>query len=89
MPELPEVETVRLGLQPLLEGRRIARVDLRRPDLRIAFPERFAERLAGRRVARLERRAKYILMHFSDGGEVLLVHLGMSGRMVLEGPGLG
>ncbi len=88
MPELPEVETVRLGLSPVLEGHRLARVEVRRGDLRIPFPERFAARLEGRRVARLERRAKYILVHFADGGEVLLVHLGMSGRMVVAGPGL-
>ncbi len=87
MPELPEVETVRRGLAPVLEGRRLARVVVRRPDLRIAFPEGFARRLEGRRVARLARRAKYLLAHFDDAGEVLLVHLGMSGRMVVEGPG--
>lgn len=88
MPELPEVETVRLGLRPVLEGHRLARVEVRRRDLRIPLPERFAARLEGRRVARLDRRAKYILVHFADGGEVLLIHLGMSGRMVVAGPGL-
>jgi len=88
MPELPEVETVRLGLSPVLEGHRLAWVEVRRGDLRIPFPERFAARLEGRRVARLARRAKYILVHFTDGGEVLLIHLGMSGRMVVAGPGL-
>lgn len=89
MPELPEVETVRLGLAPVLEGHRLARVAVNRPDLRIPFPAGFADRLAGRRVARLERRAKYILVHFDDGGDVLLIHLGMSGRMVVGGPGQG
>lgn len=89
MPELPEVETVRLGLVPVLEGRRLARITVNRPDLRIPFPSGFAARLEGRRVARLDRRAKYILVRFDDGGDVLLLHLGMSGRMVVEGPGFG
>src|SRR6185312_4511292 len=79
MPELPEVETVRLGLEPVLRGRRFVHVEQRRPDLRFPLPERFAERLAGRTVERLERRAKYILVHL-DQGEVLAVHLGMTGR---------
>ncbi|HEX9809720.1 MAG TPA: bifunctional DNA-formamidopyrimidine glycosylase/DNA-(apurinic or apyrimidinic site) lyase [Alphaproteobacteria bacterium] len=87
MPELPEVETVRLGLAPVLEGRRILRVEARRGDLRVPFPERFAERLEGRRVQRLTRRAKYLLAGFDDGGEMLLMHLGMSGRMVVDGAG--
>ena len=85
MPELPEVETVRRGLAPALEGRRIARVLQRRPDLRYPLPERFAERLAGRRVERLDRRAKYILARL-EGDEVLLVHLGMSGRFTIHAP---
>jgi formamidopyrimidine-DNA glycosylase len=79
MPELPEVETVRLGLEPVLRGRRFVRVEQRRKDLRFPFPERFAERLAGRKVIKLDRRAKYILIHL-DAGEVLAVHLGMTGR---------
>lgn len=79
MPELPEVETVMRGLKPVLEGSRIAAVDLRRAGLRFPFPERFAERLTGRRVTALWRRAKYILAGL-DSGEVLLVHLGMTGR---------
>ncbi|HCX69113.1 MAG TPA: DNA-formamidopyrimidine glycosylase, partial [Rhodobiaceae bacterium] len=62
MPELPEVETVRRGLAPALEGRRIVHVTQRRPDLRFPLPERFAERLTGRLVSRLDRRAKYILV---------------------------
>lgn len=78
MPELPEVETVRRGLAPVMEGRRIERVEARRPDLRFPFPERFAERLAGRRVEALGRRAKYLLADLDDG-EVLVMHLGMSG----------
>lgn len=88
MPELPEVETVRQGLAPVLEGHSLARVTVNRPDLRIPFPEGFAGRLQGRRVTRLVRRAKYILVRFDDAGESLLIHLGMSGRMVVEGPGL-
>ena len=83
MPELPEVETVRRGLAPVMEGRRIARLTQRRPNLRYPLPERFAERLSGRRVMRLTRRAKYLLIHL-DGGEVLLVHLGMSGRFTIH-----
>ncbi|MDJ0946269.1 MAG: bifunctional DNA-formamidopyrimidine glycosylase/DNA-(apurinic or apyrimidinic site) lyase [Kiloniellales bacterium] len=82
MPELPEVETVCRGLRPKLEGRRLTRVLQRRPDLRFPLPEAFVERLEGRRVSRIDRRAKYILMHL-DSDEVLLCHLGMSGRMVL------
>lgn len=82
MPELPEVETVVRGLRPHLEGRLLAEVVQRRPDLRFPLPEGFAQRLTGRRVARVARRAKYILAHL-DGGEVLLAHLGMSGRMLL------
>lgn len=86
MPELPEVETICRGLAPRLEGRRLVRVVQRRPDLRFPLPERFAERLAGRRVESIGRRAKYILMRLDDGN-VLLCHLGMSGRMLLsDGP---
>jgi formamidopyrimidine-DNA glycosylase len=86
MPELPEVETVRRGLQPVLEGARIVRVEARRPDLRFPLPERFAERLEGRRVAALGRRAKYILVHV-EGGPVLICHLGMSGSFRIEQDG--
>lgn len=88
MPELPEVETVRRGLAPSMEGRVIIRAEQRRPDLRWPLPERFAERLTGRRVLRLGRRAKYILADL-DGGETLIVHLGMSGRMLVSGGMLG
>lgn len=86
MPELPEVETVRRGLAMRLEGRLLIRVTQRRPDLRFPLPDRFAERLAGRRVLHLDRRAKYILGHLDDG-TVWLIHLGMTGSMVLrQGP---
>lgn len=86
MPELPEVETVRAGLEPVLQGRRFVRVEQRRKDLRFPLPDRFAERLTGRKVSRLERRAKYILMHL-DQDEVLAVHLGMTGRFSVQLPG--
>ena len=93
MPELPEVETVRRGLAPAMEGRVILRAEQRRPDLRWPLPERFAERLTGRRVLRLGRRAKYILADLDgpepDGGETLIIHLGMSGRMLVSGGLLG
>jgi formamidopyrimidine-DNA glycosylase len=82
MPELPEVETVVRGLRPKLEGQRLRQVEQRRPDLRFPFPENFAKRLTGRRVERITRRAKYMLLHLDDG-QVLLCHLGMSGRMVI------
>lgn len=82
MPELPEVETVRRGLVPALEGHVLARVEQRRPDLRWPIPPRFAERLTGRRVDRLERRAKYMLWHMDDG-TVMILHLGMSGRVLI------
>jgi formamidopyrimidine-DNA glycosylase len=83
MPELPEVETVRLGLARVLEGRILARVEARRADLRIAFPPRFTQRLTGRRIEKLTRRAKYILATLDDG-EILLIHLGMSGRFLVD-----
>lgn len=85
MPELPEVETVRRGLAPVLEGARIAQAQVNRPDLRWPFPERMAERLTGARVERLRRRSKYILADL-DTGETLIVHLGMSGRMIVSVP---
>jgi formamidopyrimidine-DNA glycosylase len=83
VPELPEVETVRRGLLPVLEGRRVLALESRRPDLRFPLPERFAERVAGRRILSLERRAKYLLARL-DSGEVLIMHLGMTGRFVIE-----
>jgi formamidopyrimidine-DNA glycosylase len=85
MPELPEVETVRRGLAPVLEGRRIARLDQNRKDLRFPLPEGFAARVRGRKVERLERRAKYLLAHLS-GGDVLVMHLGMTGRFTVHAP---
>jgi len=78
MPELPEVETVRRGLVPVMEGARFVKVDTRRPDLRFALPPNFARRLQGNSVIGLGRRGKYLLADLSSG-EVLLMHLGMSG----------
>lgn len=78
MPELPEVETVRRGLQPVFEGARIVDVEQRRPNLRYPFPADFAARLTGRTVVSLGRRAKYLVMHL-DADPVLICHLGMSG----------
>lgn len=83
MPELPEVETVRRGLQPVLEGHVMVDAIQRRADLRFPLPERMAERLRGRRVAHVGRRAKYLLVEMDDG-HVLLIHLGMSGRMTVH-----
>lgn len=80
MPELPEVETVRRGLAGVLVGKKIARLEQRRPDLRIPLPENFPRRIEGRRVVALDRRAKYMLARLDDG-QVWLMHLGMSGRM--------
>ncbi len=88
MPELPEVETVRRGLSPAMEGVVIEAADVNRPDLRWPFPDRMAERLTGQRVDRLRRRSKYILADLSSG-ETLLIHLGMSGRMTVSGDPLG
>ncbi|HDR29312.1 bifunctional DNA-formamidopyrimidine glycosylase/DNA-(apurinic or apyrimidinic site) lyase [Rhodovulum sp.] len=84
MPELPEVETVRRGLSPVLEGRMIARAQVNRPDLRWPFPEGMADRLTGARVIRLGRRSKYLLADL-DTGETLIWHLGMSGRVLVSG----
>ena len=88
MPELPEVETVRRGLQPAMEGATIARAQVNRPDLRWPFPDRMAERLTGAKVTQLRRRSKYILADL-DTDESLLIHLGMSGRMTVSGDPLG
>lgn len=88
MPELPEVETVRRGMQPAMEGVAIAGVDVNRPDLRWPFPERMVERLAGTKVRALRRRSKYILADLSSG-ETLIIHLGMSGRILISGDPLG
>ncbi len=86
MPELPEVETVRRGLAPFMEGATIAHVELRRANLRFPFPEAFAERLTGRRVDTLDRRAKYLMARL-DSGVTLAMHLGMTGRFTIEPPG--
>jgi formamidopyrimidine-DNA glycosylase len=83
MPELPEVETVCRGLQPRLEGHMVTAVVQRRPDLRFPIPEGFADRLTGQRIERIERRAKYILATLGNG-TVLMLHLGMSGRLTLH-----
>jgi formamidopyrimidine-DNA glycosylase len=88
MPELPEVETVRRQLAPVMTGTRITRLELRRADLRAPFPKRFAARVAGRTVVRLERRAKYLLAELSSG-ETLVMHLGMSGSFRIEPPAAG
>jgi len=84
VPELPEVETVRRGLTPAMEGRRIHHADIRREGLRWPFPPGLAQRLTGARVDRLRRRSKYILADL-DTGETMLIHLGMSGRMTVSG----
>lgn len=88
MPELPEVETIARGLRARLEGARIAAVEQRRADLRFPMPERLASRLEGRALRGVARRAKYILAGLDDGW-TLLLHLGMSGRLVLDGPPRG
>lgn len=86
MPELPEVETVMRGLEKAMAGHRIACVELRRKDLRFPFPEGFAERLTGQRIEAFRRRAKYILADL-EGGDCLLIHLGMSGRFAVVAGG--
>lgn len=88
MPELPEVETVRRGLTPVLEGARLGGVRINRPDLRFPFPDRFVDRLEGATVERIDRRAKYLLMPLSTG-ETWVTHLGMTGRFTLDGRQLG
>lgn len=88
MPELPEVETVRRGLEPVMTGQIIRLAQVNRPDLRFPLPDRMADRLTGARVEQLRRRSKYILADLSTG-ETLLIHLGMSGRMLVSGVQLG
>ena len=83
MPELPEVETVRRGLEKAMVGRRINQVVVRRSDLRRPLPQNFSDMLTGRKITQLDRRAKYLLVYL-DSGDVVLVHLGMSGRMIVE-----
>jgi len=85
MPELPEVETVRTALEPAMLGRRFTRVLQRRADLRFPFPKEFGTRLEGQQISGLRRRAKYLLIDL-DGGETLIVHLGMSGRITVHPP---
>jgi formamidopyrimidine-DNA glycosylase len=83
MPELPEVETIRRGLAPVLEGASFIRVELRRRDLRFPFPRGFAKRLEGVGVTALGRRAKYLVAEL-ESGEALIMHLGMTGRFAVE-----
>jgi len=88
MPELPEVETVLRGLMPSMDGKVIKHADVRRPDLRWPFPERMSERLSGARITGMTRRSKYMLLAL-DRGETLIIHLGMSGRMIVSGAPVG
>jgi formamidopyrimidine-DNA glycosylase len=88
MPELPEVETVRRGLEPVLAGATLTRVEARRPDLRFPLPDGFVQRLTGARIERLDRRAKYLLAPL-DRGDTLVMHLGMSGRFEIAGAEAG
>lgn len=88
LPELPEVETVRRGLVPTMEGAVIEKTQVNRPDLRWPFPESMAERLTDVRVLALRRRSKYLLAELSSG-ETLIIHLGMSGRILISGDPLG
>ncbi|MEM6849136.1 MAG: bifunctional DNA-formamidopyrimidine glycosylase/DNA-(apurinic or apyrimidinic site) lyase [Pseudomonadota bacterium] len=88
MPELPEVETVRRGLAPVMEGEPILEVHIARADLRFPFPDNFARRLTGRTVRALGRRAKYLLVHLSDD-TTLIAHLGMSGAFRVDGAAAG
>jgi len=84
MPELPEVETVRRGLTPVMENKQILKLDVNRPDLRFPFPDRFKTRVEGARIIRLGRRAKFLVAELSTE-ECLIMHLGMSGRFTIEG----
>ncbi|MEL7344485.1 MAG: bifunctional DNA-formamidopyrimidine glycosylase/DNA-(apurinic or apyrimidinic site) lyase [Pseudomonadota bacterium] len=88
MPELPEVETVRRGLAPVVEGQRVIAVQVNRPDLRWPMPPDLAARLTRARIQTLSRRSKYLLAAL-DTDETLIVHLGMSGRMLVSGDPLG
>lgn len=82
MPELPEVETVRRGIAPVLEGAKFTKVTARRKNLRIPIPENFSSALTGKKIIKVGRRSKYILMHIEDG-PVVILHLGMSGKVTL------
>lgn len=83
MPELPEVETVKRGLAPAMEGALLSKLELRRQDLRFPFPEKFESQASGRRIIGLGRRAKYLLIDLDDGVTVI-AHLGMSGSFRIE-----
>ena len=85
MPELPEVETVKRGLEPALLGRRFTQLELRRKDLRFPFPVGMADSMRGAEMQALERRAKYILVHCSNN-KTLILHLGMTGRFTVVKP---
>ncbi|MCI5059786.1 MAG: bifunctional DNA-formamidopyrimidine glycosylase/DNA-(apurinic or apyrimidinic site) lyase [Alphaproteobacteria bacterium] len=86
MPELPEVETVMRGLEPVLEGNTISGVRVNRLDLRVPFPPDLVQRLEGQKIGRLVRRAKYILIYVG-GRDILVIHLGMSGSIRIVGTG--
>lgn len=88
MPELPEVETVKAGIAPVMQGHVIVQAKINRPDLRWPFPDHMSERLSGQRVLGLRRRSKYILVDLQSA-ETLLIHLGMSGRMLVSGQTVG
>lgn len=83
MPELPEVETVKRGLQPFMEDAVVTKLEVRRPNLRFPFPDNFASRVEGKTVTSLSRRAKYLVADLSSG-EALIMHLGMSGSFRIE-----
>lgn len=83
MPELPEVETVRRGLAPVMEGATVTRLTQRRANLRFPFPDDFARRVEGRKILSLGRRAKYLVVTI-EGGDTLVMHLGMSGRFAIS-----
>ncbi|WP_137135852.1 bifunctional DNA-formamidopyrimidine glycosylase/DNA-(apurinic or apyrimidinic site) lyase [Rhizobium sp. FKY42] len=83
MPELPEVETVRRGLAPVMENMTVLSLEARRPDLRFPFPDDFSARVSGRRIVGLGRRAKYLLIDLDDG-MTIIAHLGMSGSFRIE-----
>lgn len=91
MPELPEVEIVKQGIEQAVLGRRVSHVDQRRPDLRIPFPENLVERLQGCKIAALSRRGKYVWVHLESDHEasplIMVLHLGMSGRVLIIPPG--
>ena len=88
MPELPEVETIMRGISPFLEGATIKKIQLNRADLRWPFPENFASRIKEAKVLNLKRRSKYILVELSTG-ETLLIHLGMSGKILVSNSKIG